>query len=497
MHRVLCFFALALFMRADEPADPIAVYKSGDYVHAIPLLQQAVAKNPKDPVMQAALLSALVYQGRVDEAADAAENDAQNFPQSPDVLAARGDFAFYMGDMPEAEKLYKAALKLKAENARASYGLCRVFRAASLYHSARLLCLGAHELDPDDALITLAFTNYLVGDKRREFLPGFMQSHPWFFGHLEQVTETNSDLRGELQQRKPFELDGARQEVTLPLTYLRDGPRITGIGIQVSLQGGKSLRLLLDTGASGMLLTQTAIDKAGLNHVGSFDVHGIGDKGARNAFLAVADTCSIGTLQYKTCVIRATAGKKGLVNAEDGLLGTDFFSDYLITIDFQRLTLHLAPLPERPPNPQGYDRAPLPSENGFTPVFRFGDHLYVTTHVNGKSTGLFLIDTGSGMSAIDSTFARLTTKISGDQYMHVKGVSGYVKDVFEANKAELQFGRFRQSNLGLTAFNLNNNPEHQEVRMDGILGFPVLILFRLSLDYRNGLVNFDYILDRK
>ena len=77
-------------------------------------------------------------------------------------------------------------------------------------------------------------------------------------------------------------------------------------------------------------------------------------------------------------------------------------------------------------------------------------------------------------------------------------MSGSVKDVFEADKAELRFARFMLPNsVPLTAIDLNNGPGHQELRMDGILGFPVLILFRLSLDYRNGLVNFDYILDRK
>ena len=78
--------------------------------------------------------------------------------------------------------------------------------------------------------------------------------------------------------------------------------------------------------------------------------------------------------------------------------------------------------------------------------------------------------------------------------MQVSGVSGRVKDVFEADKAELQFSRYKQSNLGLTAFNLNNAPGHQEFRLSGILGIPVLSMFRLTIDYRNGLVNFDYIL---
>jgi hypothetical protein len=80
--------------------------------------------------------------------------------------------------------------------------------------------------------------------------------------------------------------------------------------------------------------------------------------------------------------------------------------------------------------------------------------------------------------------------------MHVKGISGEVKDVFEADKAVIDFAGYRQKNIGLMAFNLNNSPEHEEVRMSGVLGFPVLALFRLTIDYRNGLVKFDYIYKR-
>jgi hypothetical protein len=110
------------------------------------------------------------------------------------------------------------------------------------------------------------------------------------------------------------------------------------------------------------------------------------------------------------------------------------------------------------------------------------------------TTGLFLLDTGSENSSIDSTFARLSTKIHANRFLRQKGVSGEVKDVFQADKAELQFGHFRQANVGVTAFNLNNVPEHQEFRTAGIIGIPLLSMFRLTLDYRNGLVNFEYIL---
>lgn len=490
----MMLFICPLALRADSE-QALAAYRAADYKTAIPLLEAAAEKNPQDPILHAALLSALVYEGRVDEAADAAAADATDFPNSPEVTAARGEFAYYMSDMGQAEKLLKAAIKLKEQTPRAYYGLYRLYHALSMYRSARLLCLRAHEIDPDDALITLAFFRYLIPEKRKELEEPFMAAHPWLNPKLQQNQDTESEVKGELNGRKVFELEGERKETTLHLQILRDSPtHAIGVGLDLAIQGGRPLRLLFDTGASGILVSQAAVDKAGLSHLGSFEARGIGDKGARSAFVTVADSCEIGSLKFKTCVFSATEGKGRVAGYEDGLIGADFFSDYVIHVDFQKRLLHLVPLPDRPPNHQGYDRVIPPDEASFTPVFRYGGHLYILTTVNGKSSGLFLLDTGSGISNIDSTFARLSTKLHGNEYMRVHGISGAVKDVFEADKAELQFARFRQSNLGLIAFNLNNVPGHQDFRMAGILGIPVLSMFRLTIDYRNGLVNFDYVL---
>lgn len=474
--------------------DPLALYKSGDYAHALPLLRQGITASPKDAALQAALLSVLVYQDNVDESLKLADRDAQEFAQSPEVLVARGEFAFHMGDISQAESLFKAALKLNDQNARAYYGLYRVNLAASMYRNARLFCFRAHGIDPDDALITYEFMDYLTAEKRKELLPPFKESHPWLYGQEDKEQKNGSDVDREINGRKLFDTDGPLQEMTLPIHYLQNGQEVRGIGVDMSINGSKPLRVMLDTGASGLILKQSAIDKAELNHVGSYELHGIGDQGSKHAFLAVADTCSIEGLKLKTCVVQGTEGKERIAGEEDGLMGADLFDNYLITIDFQQRTMHLVPLPERKPSAQGYNREPLPSEAEFTPVFRFGHHLYVATKVNGKANGLFLIDTGAGISAIDTTFARLTTKIHGNDLL-LRGVSGKVKTVSEADKADLEFGRFRQSNSELTAFELNSHAGSGGVRMSGILGFQILMFFRLSIDYRNGLINFDYVPD--
>jgi tetratricopeptide (TPR) repeat protein len=336
--------ALLVLSALASAGDAMAAYKGADYKRAIPLLQAAVATAPKDPAIRAALLSALVFDGRVEEASEAADADTAEFPQSPEIMAARGEFALYMSDTAEAEKLFKHAIQLKDDNSRAVFGLYRLYRAASMYRSARLLCLRAHAIDPEDALITLAYIRYLVPEKRAELLQPLMSSHPWLARTLEKDEESRSEVRNELNGRKVFELDGQPREVTLPLVYLNDNPkRVRGVALQVSVNGGHPLKLLLDTGASGILLSQAAIDRLGLKHLGSFETRGIGDKGGRASFVSIADTCSIGTLNYKTCLFGAVSGKR-VSGYEDGLIGADVFSDYLVQIDCQTRQLHLTPL---------------------------------------------------------------------------------------------------------------------------------------------------------
>ncbi|MBV9499756.1 MAG: aspartyl protease family protein [Acidobacteriaceae bacterium] len=486
------FLSSAQLFGGTNPA--LAAYEDADYEKAIPLLQSALAANRNDPVLTAALLSSLVYRERVEDAMEAAAADAINFPNAPEVLGARGEFAFYLGDMPEAEKLFRAAIKIK-ETPRACFGLSRLYRAACFYRTARWFCMKAHELDPEDAFITQRFLAYLPEPKRSELLPPFVAAHPWLYSQSERARATSVEIAQELDTRRPFEMENGGQESAIRLISITRGSgRLIGAGLELRIGARKPLRLLLDTGASGIVLREDTIDKAELNHLGSGESWGIGDKGTRKSFAAVADECQIGSLKFRACILRGMSGKARVAgDDEDGLIGTDVFSNYVITIDFLNRKLRLKPQPRRPPNPQGYDRVIPPDEADFTPVFRFGHRLLISTEVNRKTTGLFLIDTGAQSSDIDSTFARLSTKVHSDDSKRIRGVSGEVKDVFEADSAELHFAHFRQSNLGLTSFNLNNAPQHQEVRMAGILGFPTLTLFRsITIDYRNGLVYFNY-----
>ena len=488
-----CFLVLLLSPNA-KPADggdALATYKAADFERALPLLQVAVAADPQNEALNAAWLSSLVYQGQVDAAAETATADKAKFPDSPVVTAARGEFAYYMGDTSKAEALFRQAIKLKEQTPRAYLGLYRLYEAASMYRTARQLILRAHAIDPDDALITRTWMSFIPPEQQRELFGPFAESHPWLFKNVQLNRATTANISEHVPRRQIFELEDSTKEVTLSLIPIYNARRqVVALGLPFKMNSGRTLTLVLDTGASGILVSRSAVDKAELSHLGAAQTTGIGDGGAQRAFVAVADTCDIGTLHYKTCLVRGAEGALRLTGGEDGLIGTNVFSDYLVKIDFRKQQLHLAPQPPREPNPLGYDsKGP---GDGWTRVFRYGHLLFVPTNLNGKTSGLFLIDTGAVMSNVDSTFARLSTKIHDNSVMRVYGVSGDVKDVFRADKAIITFAGYKQKNIGLTSFDLNNSAEHHDVRIDGILGFSVLNMFRLTLDYRNGLVKFEY-----
>jgi tetratricopeptide (TPR) repeat protein len=480
-----------LSSRADEPSAE-NLYLNGHFKEAIPLLRASIAAKPEDPVPSAQLLTSLVNERLLSDAEELASGLAEKFPDSSDVLAARGDLAFYLGEMGRAQQLYAQALKVREANAHAHLGTYRLYRSASMYATARKQLLRAYEIDPREREIAVSWFAMLTPERRKELREQFKTTLDPVDGDELMNEEFGMAVDKELNGRKTFEPVQPVAETSLHLLTLGDAHHTRAVGLEVSFNGGRPLKLMFDSGAGGILISERAAEKAGLKMVGQTEGSGIGDSGNKVVHGALAETCKVGTLEYKTCFVRAIEGKS--ITDQDGLIGADFFARYLMTLDFQRFTLHLQPLPDRPPRAQGYDRVIAEDEKDFTPVFRFGHHLMITTMLNAKATGLFVLDTGSSSTLVDSTFALESTKITRNDWVRLRGVSGEVKHVFEADKAVIQFASFRQRNLGMLVADINNSGRSEPVRISGLLGIPVLSMFRLSLDYRNGLVKFDSVL---
>jgi hypothetical protein len=73
----------------------------------------------------------------------------------------------------------------------------------------------------------------------------------------------------------------------------------------------------------------------------------------------------------------------------------------------------------------------------------------------------------------------------------IRGLNGEVKDVYTA-KAVLRFGRLHLPNLDTVTFDLSKVSRQTGTELSGFLGFAMLRLLEIKLDYRDGLVGLDY-----
>jgi predicted aspartyl protease len=488
MPRILTLILALAVCAAESPRDAaLEAFRGGNYAVAITLLETASASDPKDDGTAAALLSALIAENRYDKALELGAKLKAQFPDSAEAISARGDLAFYVGRMNEASQLFKESIK-KKETGRANFGLYRVLRSASYFRTARLMLLRGYEVDHNDAALMRAWIGVLPWARRKLLLEQMIKDHPDMDREVIDGMRTGLAIGEELDGAPENVLQGEPLDIALPMeAALFSMNRVQGWTLKFSMNGGKPLRLLIDTGASGIIINRTTADKNELERLGGFQSHGIGDQGSRLSHVSIADTCAFGPLRYKNCVIKIIEQKN--VVGGDGLIGTDFFAQYLVELDFVQHKVRLTPQPKRPASEQGYDRSVTA---GFTPVFRVGHLLLIPTRVNESEEGLFLLDTGASLSNIDSTFAGKSTKVRNEEILRVQGIEGKVKNVYSAERALLEFARFRQRNVDLPAFDLNSG-RHGQVRMAGVIGMPVLSMFRFTIDYRNGLVKFDYL----
>jgi len=267
---------------------------------------------------------------------------------------------------------------------------------------------------------------------------------------------------------------------------------------------GASSKLLLDTGATGIVVSSKIAEKAGVHRVADRPIGGIGDKGAADGYIAYADSIKVGDLEFQGCFIDVIDKKRSI--GEDGLIGADVFQSFLVDIDFPDEKLKLSDLPVPPgqdpaeaavetslnPVLSLHDRYVAPEMKDYERIFRSGHDLLINTYVNTTTPRLFLIDTGSYDNLLSTNVAREYTRVHTDEDSIIKGVSGRVKNVYVADKVKIAFAHFMQDNEDVTAFDLTGISNDSGVEVSGLLGFSLLWLLDITIDYRDGLMNFTH-----
>ena len=490
------------------PATPLEVatqlYRNGKLAEAEAAYKSVVESEPKSAGAYVGLVRVNLRQKKLTEAEAALAKAVELSPNSNAVHIAQGEVHFREGKIDEARGDFTPLVKANVPEGRAYLGLGKVYRASSYYRHAKLMIDLAHEKDPDDPDINRYWIATLSRKERIQALKGILSSEEEEDGddrnHLETSLAMMEDAAGS--GRKGCHLVNKVAQIEIPMERMVNGVRILrGYGLKMQFNGAAAT-LRIDSGASGILISKKIAEKAGITSIVKTDVHGIGDKGAVASFIGVADSIKIGDLEYQGCHVEVV--DRNSVVEEDGLIGSDVFSNYLVGLNFPKWKLELTALPALPPPSDadkallakypklaGYaDRYVAPEFKTYTPIYRLGHMLLIPTRINELPPKLFMIDTGAFSDTISPAAAREVTKVRQDSNIKVKGLNGAVKDVFTADNLTLTFSNFRQPTRDIVAFDTTKLSDSSGVEISGMLGFAMLYQMRIRIDYRDGLVDF-------
>ena len=490
----------------------LQAYRTGKFDAAVEEYMTVLQQYPKSGEAYAGLTRVYLKQEKVQTAFETASKGVSEVSDSPATHTALGEVYFRQGKMVESEGEFRKGVNTTHPEARAYLGLTRLYDALSLHARARKMLEKAHGLDPADPEIQRHWMGTLSRSERIRVLEEYL-SNPT---NDEREDRESLQRHLELLKARVKEPDKTCKLVTKPASIetnltpiMYDPTHLEGYGLTVKING-QSSRLLLDTGASGLLINRKMAERAGIKQLASTKIGGLGDKGDSEGHLGYADSIKIGGLEFQNCLV--DIWEKRSVIGDDGLVGADFFSHYLVTLDFPHEKLSLQELPKRPEEtektaglttnkdeddedpaapPEPHDRYVAPEMKSYTTVWRFGHFLLIPTTVGDVASKLFLIDTGSSRSSLSPEAAKEVRKIQESNAV-IRGLSGSVKQVYETKDIALEFGRLRKENPDIKVFDLSKTSKYPGVEVSGILGITALGFTSMRIDYRDGLVDFDY-----
>jgi predicted aspartyl protease len=510
-------------VKHDPPTEADSALLTADYAKAEGLYRDELAKHPGDPSLATGLVHALLRQQKVQEAADAVKASLTASPGAAALVTLRGEVEFRQGMPWAATDTANQSFKLDPCNPRTHLLIASIASISSFYAVAQREIATAHQLDPEDPDIRGEWIGTMPLEKRIHEIEGSLAAPSG--GESEDLRHMHMYLDRlrtlTVEPHEPCHLVSTTASTEIPFfQFLYDPKHIRAYGLEVKFNN-TSARLEVDTGAGGLLISRTVAERAGLKPFSQSEMSGIGDQGYKPGYTAFADSIRIGNLDFKDCTVRVL-DSRSVLGDTDGLIGMDVFSRFLVTLDYPMRKMLLGPLPPRPGEAIGaepglntndaesddsgtsseaaangpHDRYVAPEMKDYTRVYRVGHDLILPAALNGAKLKLFILDTGAWATSISPQAAREVTKVHADHEMEIKGISGKVEKVFTADQITFTFGHMSQKVYDVASFDTSNISKSVGMDISGFLGAATLKLLTIHIDYRDGLVKFDYDANR-
>jgi tetratricopeptide (TPR) repeat protein len=391
-------------------------------------------------------------------------------------LCAAGDQLFRESRFEEAEAAYTAALEIDNRDVQAHLGLGRVAELLSDEDRARLHYSKAYQLNPLDPDAILAFASVVKEHAPREILwRNFLVLTKHDRARDAQAMEIAARLRIEEQvgDRTLSSLLSGYQPYRLPLSIFRPAGTAGGWVLAARINGAKTLRLVLDTGANGVVMNASAVRSLPLEPLTESVLAGFGSGAPIQSHVALANLFESGVLRIANLMVEVS--ETDIVRDADGVIGLNVFKDFLIHIDPRARAMDLTPF-----NSSGDDC------DDCTRAYRLGNLLLMRGTINGHAQGYFILDTGSSYSLL----SRDLVPREGSHSL-VRGIQGEQDVKLPRLPVSIRLGEQQISDFRYATLDTNDLSSRHGVQIAGAIGYSPLGDFRLTIDYRNAWVKLE------
>jgi len=408
-------------------------------------------------------------------------------PRAAPFKALLGQIALRRGRVDAAERYFRDAVAISPNYAGGWFGLGHVSECTFNRKTAQDSYRKAHELAPEVAATVFHWALTLEDGEQERALESYLGLAKGRDARGVEQARALLAVRRALGDRKPFGLVSSYRRTEIRLEPALHGQELRAYRIAVSINGGEPVRLLLDTGASGIVLCAPLAERFHVRRLATTTVSGLGDTGDVRGYAGTVDRIRIGGVEFRDGVV--TVGEGPRIGGELGLVGTDVFERFLVTLDLPNAVLKLEPFADAgddSPADRGFDTDP-----DFERIYRLGHSLLIPTSVSGADPAMFILDTGASQTLIARDFAAdLARMRSAGDDVPLHGISGKINDIDAADDLKFKFGGFSVRCLDTLSVDLKRHSDDMGIEVAGFLGFPILKLFSITIDYRNGLVRF-------
>ena len=250
------------------------------------------------------IIRCLIRDKRASEAYQAWEEASRQPGTGAFRKTAEGHVLFRKAQFDQADVAYVEAIRLDSRAALAYVGLASLHGLVSQNESAANVANIAHRLIPDDPTAILARA-YELEDPAVHV--GALEQG---LALLDPGTDEARSLRihvasdRQIGNRDARVLESPYTAAELRLEQI-DPRNDTRYALTVLLNNRKKVRMLLDTGASGVSLKSSVVKSAGLEQLAQEgrEVKGVGDKKAPLSYSYLAESLAIGPVRFRDYVV--------------------------------------------------------------------------------------------------------------------------------------------------------------------------------------------------